>query len=148
MLEAENCELYAVAGRSLEKAEAFKNEFGFEKAYGDYESLLADPEVKAVYIPLPNHLHLEWIKKAAEAGKHVLCEKPMCLNVEELKEAFDTCKKNNVTIILSHVNEQPYKTMEKGGFIEKIGAENFCAHIDDALARFDRVFSNIAVVEG
>ena len=55
---AENCELCAVAGRSLEKAERFKSEFGFEKAYGSYEALLADPAIEAVYIPLPNTLHV------------------------------------------------------------------------------------------
>lgn len=74
---AENCELYAVAGRSLEKAERYKSEFGFEKAYGSYEALLSDPAVEAVYIPLPNTLHYEWVIKAAKAGKHILCEKPL-----------------------------------------------------------------------
>ena len=69
---AENCRLYAIAGRNLEKAEAFKAEFGFEKAYGSYEALLADPQVEAVYIPLPNELHCAWAIKAMEAGKHVL----------------------------------------------------------------------------
>ena len=58
---AENCELYAIAGRSPEKAEQFRREFGFEKAYGSYETLLADPVVEAVYIPLPNTLHYEWV---------------------------------------------------------------------------------------
>ena len=56
---AENCELYAVAGRSLDKAERFRSEFGFERAYGSYEALLNDPAVEAVYIPLPNSLHHE-----------------------------------------------------------------------------------------
>ena len=57
MQQAEHCELYAVAGRKLEKAEAYRDEFGFKKAYGSYDELLADPEVEAVYIPLPNHIH-------------------------------------------------------------------------------------------
>ena len=57
MQQAENCNLYAIAGRSLEKAQAFQKEFGFEKAYGSYAELLADPQVEAVYIPLPNELH-------------------------------------------------------------------------------------------
>lgn len=59
MQQAENCEMYAIAGRSMEKAEAFRAEFGFEKAYGSYEALLADPALEAVYIPLPNTLHYE-----------------------------------------------------------------------------------------
>lgn len=99
MIKAENCNLYAIAGRSIEKAEAFKKEFGFEKAYGSYDEMLADKNVQAVYIPLPNHIHLEWIKKAAEAGKHILCEKPMCLNRAELDEAFKVCEANNVFLM-------------------------------------------------
>lgn len=99
MIKAENCNLYAIAGRKLEKAEAFKQEFGFEKAYGSYEEMLADKNVQAVYIPLPNHVHLEWIKKAAEAGKHILCEKPMCLNRAELDEAFSFCEEHNVILM-------------------------------------------------
>lgn len=99
MLKAENCNLYAIAGRSMEKAEAFRQEFGFEKAYGSYDEMLSDSNVQAVYIPLPNHVHLEWIKKAAEAGKHILCEKPMCLNSAELEEAFSVCEKNNVILM-------------------------------------------------
>ena len=67
MLLADNCELYAIASQSMEKAKAFQSEFGFEKAYGSYEELLADPNVEAVYIPLPNQLHLEWTCKALQA---------------------------------------------------------------------------------
>ena len=80
---AEDCELYAIAGRSLEKAESFKQEFGFEKAYGSYEDLIADKDVQAVYIPLPNGLHLKWVKEALNAGKHVICEKPLALNARD-----------------------------------------------------------------
>ena len=60
MKQAQNCELYAIAGRSMEKAKAYKEEFGFEKAYDDYDQMLADPNVEAVYIPLPNELHHDW----------------------------------------------------------------------------------------
>lgn len=99
MLKADNCRLYAIAGRKIEKANAFKEEFGFEKAYGSYDEMLADDNVQAVYIPLPNHVHLEWIEKAAKAGKHILCEKPMCMNVEETKKAFKVCKENGVFLM-------------------------------------------------
>ena len=88
MQVADNCELYAIAGRKIEKAEQFKKDFGFEKAYGSYEELIEDADVQAVYIPLPNHLHFQWIKVALEHGKHVLCEKPMTLNAKEAKELF------------------------------------------------------------
>ena len=83
MKQAENCRLYAIAGRSLAKAQAFAAEYGFEKAYGSYDELLADDAVQAVYIPLPNDFHLPWVTKALEAGKHVLCEKPLALNAGE-----------------------------------------------------------------
>lgn len=96
---AEDCELYAIAGRSLEKAESFKQKFGFEKAYGSYEDLIADKDVQAVYIPLPNGLHLKWVKEALNAGKHVICEKPLALNARDAKEMFDTAKKNGVYLM-------------------------------------------------
>lgn len=99
MLEAENCELYAVAGRSLEKAEAFKAEFGFEKAYGSYQEMLDDPQVEAVYIPLPNELHMEWTIKTLEAKKHVLCEKPLAPNANDVQKMFDAAKANGVLLM-------------------------------------------------
>lgn len=94
MMKAENCELYAIAGRKLKKAEKFKERFGFVKAYEGYDALLADPEVEAVYIPLPNNIHCEWAVKALEAGKHVLCEKPIAMNETELRKMFAAAKKN------------------------------------------------------
>ena len=96
---ADNCELYAIAGRSEEKVESYKNEFGFSKGYVGYEKLLEDPEVQAVYIPLPNNLHKEWVIKALQAGKHVLCEKPMALTAEDAREMFETAKENNVILM-------------------------------------------------
>nr|MCR5236010.1 Gfo/Idh/MocA family oxidoreductase [Lachnospiraceae bacterium] len=99
MKEAENCELYAIAGRDEAKVEAFRKEFGFEKGYVGYDSLLADPEVQAVYIPLPNHLHKEWVIKAAKAGKHVLCEKPLALNADDEREMFAAAKENHVFLM-------------------------------------------------
>ncbi len=96
---AEDCELYAIAGRSLEKAERYKQEFGFQKAYGSYEELIADKEAEAIYIPLPNNLHMKWVKEALKAGKHVICEKPMALNAGEAKEMFDCAKENGVFLM-------------------------------------------------
>jgi predicted dehydrogenase len=86
------CEVVALASRDLEKAQGFARALGIPRAYGSYEQLLSDPEIEAIYNPLPNHLHVPWSIKAAEAGKHVLCEKPIALNTREavlLREARD-----------------------------------------------------------
>jgi len=99
MRQAENCELYAIAGRSMEKAQAFKEKYGFQKAYGSYDELLADPEVEAVYVPMPNTMHKEWTIKALNAKKHVLCEKPMAPNAAEAAEMFAAAKANGVVLM-------------------------------------------------
>ena len=99
MKKAGNCELFAIAGRNEEKTQSYKQEFGFAKAYVGYDKLLEDPEVQAVYIPLPNNLHKEWVIKALKAGKHVLCEKPLALNAADAKEMFDAAKENNVLLM-------------------------------------------------
>ncbi len=96
MQRAEFVELTAVASRSLEKAQAFAAEFGFAKAYGSYEELLADPEIEAVYNPLPNGMHPEWTIKAAEAGKHSLTEKPFAANLTEAETVATALKKHNI----------------------------------------------------
>ncbi len=77
------CEVTALASRQLEKAREAAEKLHIPKSYGSYEELLADPEIDAVYIPLPNHLHVPWTIKAMKAGKHVLCEKPLALSVAE-----------------------------------------------------------------
>ncbi len=97
--QGEHCELYAIAGRDINKARAFKEEFGFEKAYGSYEELLADADVQAVYIPLPNDIHIKWVLAAVKAGKHVLCEKPMALTACEAREMFAAAKENGVILM-------------------------------------------------
>lgn len=99
MKAAKNCELFAIAGRNEEKVKAYKEEFGFARSYVGYDRLLEDPDVQAVYIPLPNHLHKEWVIKALKAGKHVLCEKPLALNAEDAAEMFETAKENGVILM-------------------------------------------------
>ena len=85
-------ELSAIASRDLARAEAQAAELGVERAHGSYGELLADPEVDAVYISLPNSLHVEWSIRALEAGKHVLCEKPMARSAEQVERAFDAAE--------------------------------------------------------
>mgnify|MGYP001054981397 FL=1 len=99
MLEAYNCNLYGIASRQIDKALEFQELFGFEQVYESYEDLLADENIDAVYIPLPNNIHGEWIKKAAKAGKHILCEKPITGTEEELREVLEVCKENNVILM-------------------------------------------------
>ena len=79
-----NNRLVAVASRELARGEEYAREWRIGRVHGSYEALLADPEIDAVYIPLPNHLHAEWTIKAARAGKHVLCEKPLALTLEDV----------------------------------------------------------------
>ncbi len=82
-------DLVAVASRDAERAEAYAREWGIERAYGSYKALLADGDVEAVYIALPNTLHVEWSVRALEAGKHVLCEKPLTRHPDDAEAAFD-----------------------------------------------------------
>jgi len=88
--------LYGIASRDQEKAEQWKTDFAFEKTYVSYDDLIADPNIDAVYIPLPNNLHKEWCIKAANAGKHIFCEKPIAMNAEEVIEIKKAVEQNNV----------------------------------------------------
>ena len=89
----------AIASRSAESAARAAAELGIPKSYGSYEALLADEEVEAVYIPLPNHLHLEWASAAARAGKHVLCEKPLTMTADEAEEMVAVCAAEGVLVM-------------------------------------------------
>ncbi len=91
-------EVVAIASRERGKAERAAKSLGIPKAYGSYEELLADPGIDAVYNPLPNHLHVPWSIRAAEAGKHVLCEKPIGLSVAETRRLIDVRDRTGVKI--------------------------------------------------
>ena len=86
MQRGQYCEIAAIASRDLETAQQATAQLNIPKAYGTYEELLEDPEIDAIYNPLPNHLHVPWSIHAAEQGKHVLCEKPISLTVDEARE--------------------------------------------------------------
>jgi len=94
--QSRNGTVAAVASRSLESAQAFAAEMDIPTAYGSYDDLLADPNIDAIYNPLPNHLHAEWSIKAAEAGKPTLCEKPLAVTADEAQGIVDAFKERGI----------------------------------------------------
>ncbi|MCC5931734.1 MAG: Gfo/Idh/MocA family oxidoreductase [Cyclobacteriaceae bacterium] len=114
------CEVYAIASRDLLKAKEAAHQLSIPVAHGSYEALITDPEVQAVYIPLPNHLHVEWTAKAIQAGKHVLCEKPLSLRSDDLIPLMRLRDAHNVKVgeaFMVHTASQWIKAMGliKGG---------------------------------
>ena len=91
--KSDRAEVVAVASRDADRAEAYAVEHGIPRSHGSYEALVGDPEVDAVYISLPNSLHVEWSVRALAAGKHVLCEKPLTRSAEHAAEAFDAAER-------------------------------------------------------
>jgi predicted dehydrogenase len=89
----------AIGSRSAARAEHAAQTLGIPRAYGSYDDLLADPDIEAVYIPLPNHLHAEWSQRCAAAGKHVLCEKPLAMNAAEAAHMIDVCREAGVLLM-------------------------------------------------
>ena len=96
--DSASCELVAVSRKRAELAESFARDFGARRWYSDWQELLSDPDVDAVYVATPVHLHAEQTIAAAEAGKHVLCEKPMALNVADCDRMIAACRANNVKL--------------------------------------------------
>lgn len=139
---AENCELTAIAGRSMEKAEEFRKKYGLTRAYGSYEELLEDPEIEAVYIPLPNTLHYEWTIKALQHGKHVLCEKPLAPTAEQAKEMFRAAKENHVFLMEAFAYQHSPYIKEIRRIIEE-GAIGELRYLEAALITSDHDHSNI-----
>lgn len=95
----ETCRVTAIASRDLVRARAAAEQLGIDRAYGSYGELLEDPDIEAVYIPLPNHLHAEWTLAAAAAGKHVLCEKPLALTADEARRMVEGCARAGVKLM-------------------------------------------------
>ncbi|MGI9419717.1 MAG: Gfo/Idh/MocA family protein [Geminicoccaceae bacterium] len=127
MLESDAVSIEAIASRDLDRAEEAAKTFGIEKAYGSYEALLADPDIEAVYNPLPNHLHVPVSIQAAEAGKHVLCEKPIALDADEAKTLIDARDRTGVTIaeafmVRHHPQWQKTKALVDSGRIGELRA--------------------------
>lgn len=136
LLQAENARLYAVASRGQEKLSEFEELFPIEKTYDTYEALLLDPQVEAVYIPLPNTLHCEWVKKAADAGKHILCEKPLAMNEEQAVEMFAYCREKGVLLMEAFAYRHAPLVQRVKQFIDEgtIGKVKYMeAHLTDVL---------------
>ena len=97
--KSERCRVDAIASRSLESAQAAAGQVAIARAYGSYEELLADPDIDAIYNPLPNHLHTEWNLAAIRAGKHVLAEKPLAMNGAEAETVFAEAERHGVQVV-------------------------------------------------
>jgi len=127
MQKGEWSEVTAIASRDARKAEEAAGKLGIAKAYGSYEALLDDPEIEAIYNPLPNHLHVPWSIQAAEAGKHVLCEKPISLTVSEVRSllsARDRCgvKIGEAFMVKTHPQWLRTRELIRRGVIGKLRA--------------------------
>ncbi|HWJ45689.1 MAG TPA: Gfo/Idh/MocA family oxidoreductase [Gaiellaceae bacterium] len=123
--QSERTEIVAVASRDRARADAYARERGLERAYGSYEELLADDELDVVYNSLPNSLHVEWSVRALEAGKHVLCEKPMDRRVAAVEHAFDTADRSGRLLMEAFMyrhHPQTHKAAElvRGGAIGEL----------------------------
>ncbi len=122
----------AIASRSADKAAAFAAEMGIAKSHGSYEALLADPEIDAIYNPLPNDLHAEWTIKAAAAGKHVLCEKPLSVGVAEAQAMFDAGRAHGVHVVEAY----PYMSQPQTLRVRSLLAEGAIGKIQLVTASF------------
>jgi xylose dehydrogenase (NAD/NADP) len=116
---SQRSELKAVASRDIVKAKEYAKEWRIPHAYGSYEEMLADERIDAVYIALPNHLHAEWSMRCAEAGKHVLCEKPLALSVAEVDRMIEAARKNKVVIVEAFMYKHHPQTLKVLEMIEQ-----------------------------
>ncbi len=139
MQDGEYSQIQAIASRSYEKARKAADLLGIPKAYGSYEELLTAPDIQAIYIPLPNHLHFSWIKKCIEAGKHVLCEKPLVLNSVQIEELKVLEKESGLLIgeafmVLHQTRWQRVRELVQSGSLGKFisGQSVFSYFNDDA----------------
>ena len=127
MQRAERCDIAAIASRDETKARKAAERLGIARAYGSYEALLADPEIEAIYNPLPNELHVPWTVKALEAGKHVLCEKPIALDAGEARTliaARDKARKlvAEAFMVRYHPQWRRARELAQSGAIGPVGA--------------------------
>ena len=127
MQKGERCDIAAIASRDPERARQAARQLGIPKAFGSYEEMLADSSLDAIYNPLPNHLHVSWSIKAAEAGKHVLCEKPLALSAQEAGRLIEVRDKTRVKIgeafmVRTHPQWLRARELVRGGAIGELRA--------------------------
>jgi len=152
-----NAELSAVASRDLEKARRFADEYRIPRVHGSYEALIEDPEIEAIYIPLPHHLHHEYTLKCARAGKHVLCEKPAALTVKEAESMAAICGKNKVLFMEAFmyrflpVHQRVKLLVDEGAICRLMHIDfHFCIQVREMLQgtfRWDRKLGGGAVYD-
>ncbi len=142
---AANAELRGIASRDATLARRVADEMNIPNAYGSYEDLLGDPEIDAVYIPLPNHMHLEWTERAARAGKHVLCEKPLGLTAAEAAHMHEVCDAEGVVLMEAfmyqfHPQWQMVLEMVKSGRIGEVrSVQSWFSYFNDDPANIRNV---------
>ena len=147
LLACENAELYAIAGRNEEKLKAYAEPFAPKKLYTDYQALLDDENVDAVYLPLPNGIHMEWVKKAAAAGKHILCEKPMALTEDQVREMFAAAKEHGVLLEEAYAYRHA-QLVQKVKEIVDSGAIGRIRYLESKHSTFDTNRSGIRYQKG
>lgn len=137
MQKGEHCRIDAIASRDLAAARQAADRLGIARAYGSYEELLSDPGIDAVYNPLPNHLHVPWTIKAAEAGKHVLCEKPIAITAEEAETLIAVRDRTGVRIqeafmVRTHPQWLKVRDLVAGGAVGELRAvQGFFSYFND-----------------
>ena len=151
--QAERSDLVAVASRDVTKAKAYAAERNIPKAHGSYEDLLADPDIDVIYNPLPNSLHSEWTVKAAKAGKHVLCEKPITITLAELDQVERAASANKVTVFeafmyLHHPQTRRVQELIQAGKIGQMQQINSWFHFYLSPERADNIRLSLALSGG
>ncbi len=138
--ESDEVDVLAVASRDRARAEEYARERGIARAYGSYDELLGDPDIEAVYNPLPNSMHVPWSLRALEAGKHVLCEKPLTRRPEEVDELFDAADRAGLFVMEAFMYRHSPRTRRMKALVDEgvIGRLRLVrAHFSFTLSRLD-----------
>jgi D-xylose 1-dehydrogenase (NADP+, D-xylono-1,5-lactone-forming) len=137
---SELIDVVAVASRDLQKGKAFASELNVPRVHGSYEALLDDPEIDAVYVPLPNTLHAEWVIKALDAGKHVLCEKPIAVSSDDARRMYAAARRNKVFLAEAY----PYRAQEQTLALQRLLADGAIGRVQTVHACFGVTFTDPA----